>query len=54
MLALLLPPADDAETARDALNKSLTAIDRPAPDRACAGLVKLNDDRGPDFARKTG
>jgi HEAT repeat protein len=48
-LALLLPPADDAEAARDALNKSLTALDRPGVDRACAALAKLNDDRGPDF-----
>jgi hypothetical protein len=48
-LALLLTPADDAETARDALLKAVTALDRPGVDRACASLVKLNDERGPDF-----
>src|SRR6188472_3086661 len=48
-LSLLLVPADEAETARDALTKSLTTLDRPGVDRACAALVKLNDDRGPAF-----
>src|SRR6187455_144937 len=48
-LALLLAPADEAETARDALTKSLSTLDRPGVDRACASLVKLNDDRSPDF-----
>jgi hypothetical protein len=48
-LAILLVPADDAETARDALLKSLANLDRGGVDRACATLVKLNDDRCPDF-----
>ncbi len=47
--ALLLGPADDAETARDALLKAVAALDRPGIDRACASLVKLNDDRCPDY-----
>lgn len=48
-LTLLLTPADDAETARDALLKALAGLDRPGVDRACGSLVKLNDDRTPDF-----
>jgi len=47
--SLFLGAPDDTETARDALTKSLSALDRPGVDRACAALVKLNDDRGPDF-----
>src|SRR5579864_3088514 len=50
LLVLLLGAApDDAETARDALLKSLVGLDRAGVDRACAKLVKLNDDRSPDF-----
>lgn len=48
-LTLLLVAADEAETARDALFKAMTALDRAGVDRACASLVKLNDDRCPDF-----
>jgi len=48
-LALLLVPADDAETARDALLKSVAALDRSGVDRACAALVKVDDDRCPGF-----
>src|SRR5260221_7585325 len=48
-LSLLLTPADDAETARDALLKALAALARAGVDRACSSLVKLNDDRTPDF-----
>ncbi|HLY11419.1 MAG TPA: HEAT repeat domain-containing protein [Planctomycetota bacterium] len=49
VLGLLFGPPDDAESARDALLKALTALDRPGVDRAGATLVKLNDERGPDF-----
>jgi len=48
-LCLMLTPADDAETARDALLKALAGLDRAGVDRACSSLVKLNDDRTPDF-----
>ena len=48
-LGLLLLPADDAETARDALLKAINTLDRPGVDRACASLVKLNDERCPEF-----
>jgi HEAT repeat protein len=47
-LAFLLPqgkPGDDVDKAREALTKSLTALDRYGVDRAAATLVKLNDDR---------
>lgn len=49
LLSLLLSPADEAETQRDALLKAVGALDRPGVDRACAALVKLNDERCPDF-----
>lgn len=48
VLALLLPPPDDVDIQREALTKALTALDRPAVDRACNALVKINDDRCPD------
>src|SRR5258705_4308262 len=48
-LLLLVQAPDDAEKARDALVKALTALDRFAADKACATLVKLNDDRCTDF-----
>jgi hypothetical protein len=52
-LALLLPqakpPADEVDKARDALAKALTALDRFGVDRACATLVKANDDRCVDI-----
>lgn len=48
-LLLLLQAPDEVEKARDALTKALTALDRFGVDRACATLVKLNDDRCPDF-----
>ena len=48
-LALLVLHADDAETARDALLKALTGLDRLGVDRACSTLVKLGDPRTPDF-----
>ena len=49
LLSLLLTPADDAETQRDALLKAVAGLDRPGVDRACTALVKLNDERCPDF-----
>src|SRR5882672_10805860 len=50
LLALgLLLAGDEAETARDALIKALAALDRPAADRACASLVKINDEHCPDY-----
>jgi hypothetical protein len=49
LLTFLLGAPDDAETARDALLKALTNLDRGGVDRACASLVKLNDERCPDF-----
>ena len=48
-LGLLLFPADDAETAQGALLKALAGLDRGGVDRACAVLVKLNDERCPEF-----
>lgn len=48
-IALLLCSGDDAETARDALLKAVNTLDRPGVDRACAALVKLNDERAPEF-----
>src|SRR5579859_5138118 len=48
-LGLLLRGADDAETAQAALLKALTGLDRAGVDRACATLVKLRDERTPDF-----
>src|SRR6185295_4996877 len=50
LAALLLVQApDEVEKARDALNKALTALDRFNVDRACATLVRLNDERSVDF-----
>src|SRR5215470_4188945 len=49
LLSLLLAAPDEAETARDALGKGLTSLDRSVVDRACATLVKSNDDRCPEF-----
>ena len=49
ILGLLLGAPDDAETQRDALLKAVGALDRSGVDRACAALVKLNDDRCPDY-----
>ncbi|MBV8881503.1 MAG: HEAT repeat domain-containing protein, partial [Planctomycetaceae bacterium] len=49
LLSLLTIPTDDAETARDALLKAVGALDRAGVDRACNALVKLNDDRCPEF-----
>jgi len=48
VLGLLLG-ADDAETQRDALLKSLEKLDRSGVDRACNALVKLDDERAPEF-----
>src|SRR5579862_1347725 len=49
LLGLLLGVPDDAETARDALLKAVNNLDRPGVDRACATLVKLNEERCPEF-----
>lgn len=49
LLALLLGAPDDAEAQRDALLKSLEKLDRAGVDRACNALVKLDDERTPDF-----
>src|SRR5882672_7039553 len=49
LLALFLGSPDDAETQRDALIKGLEKLDRSAVDRACTALVKLDDERAPDF-----
>src|SRR5258706_12910256 len=48
-LALLLSPVDEPEAARDALTKALTALDRYNVDRACTTLVRLADERTPEF-----
>lgn len=47
-LALLLQTPEEVGKARDALNKALTGLDRAGVDRACATLVKLNDEKVPD------
>jgi len=48
-LGLLLPAQEEIDKARDALNKAVTTLDRYGADRACATLVKLNDEKCPDF-----
>src|SRR5262245_42629891 len=48
VLALLLTPADDVDTQKDALTKALTNLDRAGVDRACSALVKINDERCPE------
>ncbi|HVR85986.1 MAG TPA: HEAT repeat domain-containing protein [Planctomycetota bacterium] len=49
LLSLLAGAPDDAETAQGALLKALAGLDRAGVDRACATLVKLNDERSADF-----
>ena len=48
-LGLLLQAPEEIDKARDALNKAVAALDRANADRACATLVKLNDERVPDL-----
>jgi hypothetical protein len=42
-------PPDDVDKARDALTKAIASLERFNIDRATVALVKLNDDRVPDF-----
>ena len=51
LLALLLlqAPPEEVDKAKDALNKAVAALDRYGADRACATLVKLNDEKCPDL-----
>src|SRR5947207_9414251 len=49
VLGLLLQAQEDLEKQRDALNKAVTALDRYGVDRACAALVKLNDEKVPEL-----
>src|SRR5437870_7349721 len=46
---LLLQSPEEVDKARDALNKAVAALDRYGVDRACATLVKLNDERCPEL-----
>jgi hypothetical protein len=48
-LGLLLQVPEEVEKARAALNKALSSLDRSGVDRACATLVKLNDEKTPDI-----
>jgi hypothetical protein len=51
LLALLLlqAPPEEVDKAKDALNKAVVALDRYGVDRACTTLVKLNDEKVPEF-----
>ncbi|HVE38890.1 MAG TPA: hypothetical protein VNM14_03315 [Planctomycetota bacterium] len=46
---LLQAPPEELEKARAALNKAVSGLDRAGVDRACATLVKLNDEKVPDL-----
>jgi hypothetical protein len=46
---LLLQPAEEADKARDSLNKAVKELDRFNVDRSCKTLVRLNDERTVDF-----
>jgi hypothetical protein len=48
-LGLFLQSPEEIEKTRAALTKAVAALDRPGVDRACATLVKLNDDKVPDI-----
>src|SRR5438309_2058449 len=47
--SFLLQAGPEVDKARDALNKAVSTLDRYGVDRACATLVKLNDERTPDL-----
>jgi hypothetical protein len=49
VFSLALFAQEEIDKARLALNKALTALDRSGVDRACATLVKLNDEKVPDL-----
>jgi hypothetical protein len=48
-LGLLLQTPEEVDKARDALNKAVKNLERANVDRACATLVKLNDERTPEL-----